>query len=293
MAKKSSKKAGGFTGHDQAGRSVLRRHRADNGVLVDRTMINIISYSGGLGSAISAHLVKQTYPNDELVLLFADTLMEDEDLYRFNSDIEKLLGVSITVISAGKTPWQVFEQVKYQGNTRIDPCSKILKRDLIRKWLERNYTPDECTVWIGIDCSEEHRLPPVRDRNKPFVYRSILIERDIFLTPDSKVEWCKTHNITLPALYRRGFSHNNCGGFCVKAGQAHFAKLYKEMPDRYLHHEEQQEALMRAVPTVKPFLRKTVNGKLKYLTLKEYRLQFLEQGGEIDSTDFGGCGCAL
>lgn len=256
-------------------------------------MINIISYSGGVGSAITAELVSKHYPNDEMVLLFADTLMEDEDLYRFNTDIEALLGLTITTISAGETPWQVFERVKYQGNTRIDPCSRVLKRDLIRDYLADNYTPDSCQVWIGIDCSEEHRLKPVKERNLPYKYRSILIEQDRFLTNEDKIAWCNNRGIAPPRLYELGFAHNNCGGFCVKAGQAHFAQLYKTLPDRYLYHEKQQEKLMKSVPGVRPFLRKTINGKLEYLTLREYRERFLDADGEIDNADFGGCGCAL
>lgn len=255
-------------------------------------MINIISYSGGAGSAITAELVLEKYGNIEL--LFADSLMEDEDLYRFNDDVARHLGVTIKVIAEGRTPWEVFRDVKYQGNTRVDPCSRVLKRDFIRAYLENNYSSDNCQVWIGIDCSEEHRLAPVVERNKPFVYRSHLIENDIFIDTEYKINWCKERGIKPPRMYELGFQHNNCGGMCVKAGQAQFKLLYEKMPDVYLWNEEQQEALMKEVPNVRPFLRKTMNGKLHYLTLRQYREMFLDsKSNDIDLLDFGGCGCAL
>ena len=82
-------------------------------------MKHIISYSGGLGSAITADFICKQYGKENVILLFADTLVEDEDLYRFNNDVVKLLGVPLIIIAEGRTPWQVFNDVKYIGNTRV------------------------------------------------------------------------------------------------------------------------------------------------------------------------------
>ncbi len=49
--------------------------------------------------------------------------------------------------------------------------------------------------------------------------------------------------IAPPRLYAMGFPHNNCGGFCVKAGQAHFALLLRTMPERYAYHEAKENEL--------------------------------------------------
>ena len=95
----------------------------------------IVSYSGGIGSAITAQMVVDKYGAENTVLLFSDTNMEDPDLYRFNKDVSNLLQVPITRIADGRTPWEVFEDVKFIGNSRIDPCSQILKRELIKKWI--------------------------------------------------------------------------------------------------------------------------------------------------------------
>ena len=254
----------------------------------------IVSYSGGIGSAITAQKVVDKYGADNTILLFADTNMEDGDLYRFNEDISLLLNIPITRIADGRTPWEVFKDVKFMGNSRIDPCSKILKRELIKKWIKDNYAPDECNIFVGIDCSEEHRLHRVVETNKPYIYRSILIEEDVFIDHDYKLQWCRNNNIAPPRLYTLGFSHNNCGGFCVKAGLGQFKMLYEKLPERYKEHEEIEQRLIQENSKLKPFLKKTVKGETRYLTMKDYREKYLEvDKSEEDRFDFGGCGCAL
>ena len=258
------------------------------------SITHIVSYSGGIGSAITADMICKEYGKDNVVLLFADTLIEDDDLYRFNKDVINLLGWWFGRIADGRTPWQVFNDVKFIGNSRIDPCSKILKRDLIKKWIRNNYTPDNCVIWVGIDCSEEHRLNPVVMNNLPYQYRSILIEKNMFLTPQDKLMWCEENNIEVPRLYKMGFPHNNCGGFCIKAGLTQFAKLYQLLPEVYMENEQQEQEAIKNNPNLRPFLVKTIKGVKHYLTLKDYREQYLEDKNyEEDKYEYGGCGCAL
>ena len=258
-------------------------------------MKHIVSYSGGLGSAITAQRVCDEFGKENVSLLFADTLVEDQDLYRFTDALVARLGCEFVRIADGRTPWQVFNDAKYIGNTRVDPCSKYLKRDLIKKYIKQNYTPDECIIWIGIDCTEAHRLVPVVERNKPYTYRSYLIENDVFLTNSYKNEWLLENNITKPRLYSYGFAHNNCGGFCVKAGLGQFKKLYEFLPDVYMANEQEEQEAMRKNPKLKPFLRKSVNGTRVYLTMREYREEYLEKSAVTadEALEFGGCGCAL
>lgn len=98
------------------------------------------------------------------------------------------------------------------------------------------------------------------------------------------------YDIEPPRLYDMGFSHNNCGGFCVRAGQAHYELLLRKLPDVYAHHEAEQEKLMREVPTTRPFLRMMKNKVTNYLTLRQYR-EHLQQGGEFQEFEHGGCAC--
>lgn len=258
-------------------------------------MKHIVSYSGGIGSAITAKMLVEKYGKENVILLFADTNMEDEDLYRFNEDIKKLLGCEFIRIADGRDVWQVFEDVKFIGNSRIDPCSNILKRQLIKKYLKNNFDPEKCFIYVGIDCTEEHRLVRVVEGNKPFRYRSILIEEDIFIDQPYKIKWCKENNIEIPRMYIMGFPHNNCGGFCVKTGIANFKLLYEKFPERYRWHEERERQAMQRNPNLRPFLSRIENGQKRYMTMKEVReeLLFTKSLELEDFFDFGGCGCAL
>jgi len=256
----------------------------------------IVSFSGGVGSAMSAELAVNRYGKDNVVLLFADTLIEDDSLYKFNKDVSEHVSVPITRIADGRDPWQVFEDVKFIGNSRIDPCSKILKRNLIRNWIKSNFSSDAVQVFVGIDCTEEHRLARVVEANKPYVYRSILIENDVFIFPSDKIKWCADRGIEIPKLYQLGFAHDNCGGFCIKARLAQFKLLFEKLPERYKWHEEKEQSAIARNPNLRPFLKKMVKGHVIYLTMREYRLRYLE--GKIELTedeklDFGGCGCAV
>lgn len=256
---------------------------------------HISSYSGGIGSAITTKMLCDEYGKENVIALFADTKTEDEDLYRFNEDIKKLLGCEFITISDGRDIWKLFNEQRFIGNSRVDICSRILKRDLIKKWVKQ-HNPDEIIVYVGIDCSEEHRLKSVVENNKPYVYKSILIEKNIFIDNQNKLKWCKDNNIEIPRLYKMGFSHNNCGGFCVKAGLGHFKNLYDKMPERYLYHENKEQEAFENNNKLRPFLTKTINGKKIYLSLKQYRESYLDKEGKLDFDDLidhGGCGCAL
>ena len=72
-----------------------------------------ISFSGGMGSAVSALVA---YENGlDFNLIFADTLIEDEDLYRFNQDVAKAVGKEIIQLTDGRTPWDVYIDKRWIG----------------------------------------------------------------------------------------------------------------------------------------------------------------------------------
>lgn len=240
-------------------------------------------------------LVITEYGRESTVALFADTCMEDEDLYRFLDESMKYLKMDLVTLADGRTPWQVFQDSKFIGNSRIDPCSRILKRELLNKWVRERFGPDECEVHFGIDYSEKHRMERAAELNKPYKYRSMMTEQEIMVSREDKIKYCLTRGIKPPRLYEMGFAHNNCGGFCVKAGLAQFKQLFEQMPERYDRHVQQETETRRKVPNARPFLRKTVKGEKVYMWLSDYR-DFLMSGEILEGEekfDFGGCGCAL
>lgn len=256
---------------------------------MQKAIKQIVSFSGGAASFAAAVELIWKYPKEDILLVFCDTLIEDEDLYRFIDEAAEKLGLPLIKLCKGETPWEVFERKKYQGNSRIAHCTTELKGKMFAEWLSKNYKPDECVIHFGFHYSELDRLETARYNWQPYKCEAPLCWRPI--KPYSyTMQVIEQHGIKIPRLYEMGFTHNNCGGFCVKAGQAHFANLLETMPERYKFHEEKQEELMLKVPNVRPFLRMTVNGKLEYITLRQYR-EYLQAGKSYNVNETGGCNC--
>lgn len=247
-------------------------------------------FSGGAGSWMTARRVAEKHGTDGLVLLFADTLIEDADLYRFLDDAARDIGVPITKVADGRTPWQVFRDVRFLGNTRIDPCSRVLKRELLDAWLVANCDPADTTVYLGFDWTEPHRFHGTAERMKPWRVEAPLCGPP-YLTKRQILDAMKAARICPPRLYTLGFPHNNCGGFCVKAGQAHFRLLLETMPERYAEHEAQEEAFRAFVGKDVTVMRDRADGETRPLTMREFRERLQRQPGLFDKHDWGGCGC--
>lgn len=246
-----------------------------------------ISFSGGKGSAISALIAYEN--NLDFNLIFADTLIEDEDLYRFNKDIAKAVGKEIIYVKDGRTPWDVYVDKRWIGNTRTAHCSTELKTKPVRAWLDANSNPDDPLV-IGMDWTEMDRIERAQKNWNPRPVVSLLNQFNV-----SRHEFdgiLKRHGVEEPRLYKLGYEHNNCGGFCVKAGLVQFERLYRTMPERYAWHEKQMIiATDKIGDTAKPFLRKQIDGVTNYLTLTEFREWIESKTPELDMFDAGGCGC--
>lgn len=254
-------------------------------------MKHIVFYSGGLGSWMTAKRVIEKHGNENVILLFTDTMMEDEDLYRFLNDTEKQLGVPITRIADGRDVWQVFKDVKYIGNSRIAQCSHILKQKESAKWLKERYAPDECILYLGIDWTEEHRRASPTKNWLPYTVEFPMCDEP-FLDKADVIDELEKAGIELPRLYKKGFSHNNCGGFCVRAGQGHFINLLKEMPERYKYHEQKEEEMRQYLGREDvSILTRIRKGEKQTLTLAQLREEYENGSKQIDLFDIGGCGC--
>lgn len=258
-------------------------------------MHHIVLFSGGLGSwaaakRLSNKLKKQhRHGRRNLILLFCDTLTEDEDLYRFLHEAAANVGGKLVVLKEGRDIWQVFFDQRYLGNSRRDPCSRILKRQLTDNWLTNHFTADNAILYVGIDWTEEHRYARIKTLRAPWVVKAPLCEAP-YLTKDQVKVWLAQEGIKVPRLYDLGFDHNNCGGFCVKAGQAHFKRLLDVLPERYAYHEAKEQEIRKYLGKDVSILRKQINGQRFNITLKELRESF-NSGGSCDPHDWGGCSC--
>lgn len=259
----------------------------------------VISLSGGLASAACAFVAKEA--GFRFSMTFADTTIEDEDLYRFVDDVERTIGQEVIRLKDGRDPWQVFVDRKYIGNTRLAHCSRDLKTAMVKRWMDDNVAPSTKLV-LGMYRDEEDRLITADQNWFPYPVISLLIAKPVSryggplwtsLSPaDVEDMICRRYGIRMPRLYSLGFPHNNCGGFCVRAGQGQFATLLARIPQLYAWHEERQEWAMREIgSTARPFIRVTRNYETQYLTLRQFREQV--EAGTLKPAmyEMGGCGC--
>ncbi len=256
------------------------------------TTQHIVMYSGGAMSWLTARRVSEQHGTDSLTLLFADTLIEDPTLYDFLTASARGVGGELVRLADGRTPWQVFRDVRFLGNTRVDPCSRVLKRELIRDWLEANHAPAETVIYLGMGWDERDRFETARERWKPWVVEAPLTEPPLEpLSQDAMLGKIRAAGLPVPRLYELGFSHNNCGGFCVKAGHGHFARLLRELPEVYAEHEAQEEALREYLGKDVAILRDRRGGTTKPLTMRQFRERYEDGDRSADDGDEGGCSC--
>ena len=254
----------------------------------------ILMYSGGVGSWAAGMRAVERYGKENITLLFCDTMMEDEDLYRFLYEGAAVIDVPVTRIADGRTPWQIFHDERFLGNSKVDPCSKLLKRHLADRWVREHFTPSACIRLVGMDACqrERNRLTKLQEGCAPYLVDAPLLW-DPPLDKDAAKALVWKHGLKLPRLYELGFEHNNCGGACVKAGQQSWALLLRAMPERYAYHMEQEESLREYLgKDVSILTDRSGDGKKKVLTLRMF-MDRLTQSPELPLTEeWEACNCS-
>lgn len=263
------------------------------------TTKHVIMFSGGIGSWATAMRVKAKYGAENMILLFSDVrgetenpnIGEDPDTYRFIDEAAKHLGAELVTVVDGRDIWQVFKDQRFLGNSRIAPCSHELKQKPAKKWIHENTTPGDAIIYVGIDWSEAHRMAAVTKGYKPWLVDAPLLDEP-HLSKTDMIEWARAEGLKPPRLYELGFKHNNCGGGCVRAGQAQFKHLLDTMPDRYAEWEKQEQKMQDYLGVPVTILRDQRGGTVKPLSLTELRQRNEQQPALIDLTDTGvSCNC--
>ena len=259
-------------------------------------MKRVVQFSGGLCSYFAARRVVEKFGTDGVTLLFADVLIESDGLYRFLEAGAASLGLPVTRIAEGRTPWEVFEDEAFLGNSQIDPCSRILKRELCRKWVEENcftgpslFGFEETVLYVGISW-DEGREDEIRERWLPWPVEFPMCDPPYWSKCDMQRE-AKRLGLPLSEAYTDGFPHDNCGGACVKAGQSHWAQLYKIRPAVYEEWERNEEGHRASTGKNVSILKDRRGGETKPLTLAAFRERI--KIGDYPKDEWGGCGCGV
>lgn len=192
----------------------LQRLPVDSVLAESKAMARIIAtISGGKSSGYMAHWALQHYPKSDVVLYFNDTGWEHPDLHRFLRDLSVFLDHPITEDSDGRDVELLAYDKHAIPNNRMPFCSVKLKAERLQK-----YCRDGDVLLFGIGAEEAHRAVRIVDvyaevarrRRITLTVRFPLIEQRV--TPQTIDAFYVDHGIEIPALYRLGFKHNNCGG---------------------------------------------------------------------------------
>jgi hypothetical protein len=257
--------------------------------------VHCVQFSTGIGSAEVAFRVQdEAAPGDRLVLLTADTMVEDYDNWRFAKEVVAKLSDrwEWIVIRDGRTPMQVGRDERVVPNDRMAVCSKILKRKALDKWIKHNCDPEDSYIYLGFDWTEPQRHERAAPLWEPYKIKSPLMHEP-FVEKSELLQKYRDFGIEPPRLYSVGFSHANCGGACVRGGQAAWKMLLDWNRERFLEWENEEEQTRAYLKKDVAMLKETKQGKTTPLTLRRFRERLEDQPAMFDKEDWGACGCFM
>ena len=268
---------------------------------------HVVNLSGGACSFWAAHRVVERYGTSGLVLLFADVLIEDRELYEFNDWTAEYFGVPITRVSREITPWQLFRLEGMIGNNRAPICSIRLKREVLDEWHKRNLNPrnslfgEPDVVYVGMDWTEVNRLEDLRAAKPEWQIEAPMCEWPPLWDKCRMLSELQALGAPEQRAYREGFPHNNCGRRCVQAGITHFVRLYHVDRPSFMEWEEEERVTgddfvargIASTPDQYSILKDRRGGAAKSMTLAHLRERIEAGDKSLPKDDWGGCGCGV
>lgn len=237
--------------------------------------MRVVQFSGGITSWAVAHRVARAHGTKDLVLLFADTQIEDDDLYQFLTESAARIGAPLVRVADGRTPWQVFEDKQRLGNSLLAPCSYVLKILPCRRWLTDNTNPQNTILYVGIDASrrDRGRAPAIAKGWMPWRVEFPLLDEPDLSKYDLLAE-ARALGLRPPRAYDLGFGHANCGQLCVRGGQRHWLRTLDHFPDRFADYEEREQRFRRERGRDVAILKERRGAQTRPLPLAELRRRY-------------------
>lgn len=238
-------------------------------------MYYVVSIGGGLTSTVFLpEMMLDRYGKKAVTFVMAKLPNEDPDVWKLCHAVEQYYGITIEYIGKNLTPWDVFFKERFLGNSRIDPCSKNLKREVLKEYMKR-FEPAQTKLAVGISWDEVHRMKDITSRWAMIGFDVIApLVTDFRLTREEQQAECEKRFGFVPRLYKWGFAHNNCGGACIKAGMREWARLLWYLPDVFEWWQEGEELFQATVGNY-TILRETKQGIRYSLPLKTFKLRCL------------------
>ena len=267
-------------------------------------MKHLIQFSTGVASAEVAWRVVAQHGAENVTLLTADTRVEDEDNWRFGREVADRLGCEWVILADGRTPMEVGRDHRCVPSNRMAVCSRVLKRELLDKYRAEHFDPADTIVYLGYDWTEPHRVEAAQEHWAPWRVVCPLTEPP-HMWKQQLFDLFRERGIEPPRLYTFGFEHANCGGACVRGGQAQWSLLLQVNRTRYLEWEAEEEktraelgkdlAILRDRTSPYVLLGSAFLGDAdtRPLTLRSFRERIERQPELFDADDWGACGCFM
>lgn len=204
----------------------------------------------------------------------------------------------LTWLVEGRDPWEVFRDERFLGNSRIDPCSKSLKRIVLDKHRLETADPDKAVFCVGIGPHEAHRYTRLAARMAAdgWRYEAPLLgtfEGEVYRGGDP-LRYLDDAGIARPRLYDAGYVHNNCGGFCIKAGHAHYLNRLRAQPKRFAYDAMMERKLADYIgKPVSMLTDRSGDGTKKLLTLDDFAARVVPETLFDYQPGDSGCGCMI
>jgi 3'-phosphoadenosine 5'-phosphosulfate sulfotransferase (PAPS reductase)/FAD synthetase len=187
----------------------------------------VCRFSCGAASAVATKLTLAKHP--EAVIHYSDTRSEHPDNERFLTECEAWFGRKVERLTSERyhDVWDVWTRRKMlvSGRTGFAPCTEELKR----MTAEMAQRPGDIIV-MGYTAEEAHRFERVVKRNPGEKIVAPLIGAG--LTKADCLAIISRAGIELPAMYRLGFSNNNCIG-CPRGGMGYWNHVRRHFPGTF------------------------------------------------------------
>lgn len=196
-------------------------------------------WSAGITSAVACKIAIEKYGKDKVIPCYIHIDSAHNDNSRFLDECQNWYGREIEVYKSSEyaDQYDVIEKTKYVNGAAGARCTEELKKKVRRK-VEEKYTrnlfqPIQWTNQIfGFEYEPKQINRAIRFAEQYTYTNPIypLIEFGINKNHSSGI--IINQNIELPAMYKLGYSNNNCIG-CVKGGKGYWNKIRVDFPDRF------------------------------------------------------------
>lgn len=185
-------------------------------------------FSCGDASAVATVLAMRKYAGTHDVVIARIVIpSEHPDNERFSEDCQEWFGQPIIRLQSDeyRDTWDVWERRKYIAGIAGAPCTGELKK-AVRFKFQRH---DDIHIF-GYTIEEQKRAETFRRNNFDVAVDFPCIDAGLG-KPDCHA-LVRAAGIELPAMYRLGFSNNNCIG-CPKGGAGYWNMIRRHFPEQF------------------------------------------------------------